>query len=171
MERGQDQEYNYYTISTGNVVLGVFRYITLTLPQEWIIKKSELASEINYSVEHNGVRWVLEGESHHYLVNLFRGDMYQLNIKCRKITNLNMSVPSGVEDHSTGFTTLAGHGCFFIIGLKKVGLLRKDRMRFVKLMFNCDETKRLIEIEMLGKGPSDLGDLLEVIRNSRCHTD
>jgi len=161
-----------HIVSTGNVILGVFRYLVLLLPSGWVVRRSEVPPEITYTGEYNGIGYVVEGETHHYVTNLVSDESFQLTIKCRKLRETALSVKTkGIERCSIGRTTISGHSCLYVVGEKPVGLLKRDKMKYVNLIFNCEMTGRMIELHFLGRGSDEtLNMLVRTLEKARCHS-
>ncbi|HIQ30381.1 MAG TPA: hypothetical protein EYH45_07460 [Candidatus Caldiarchaeum subterraneum] len=160
-----------HIISIGNPVLGVFRYLVLQLPEGWIVKSSEIPPEISYTTEYNGIGYVVDGLSHNYITSVLGEEMLQLTIKCSKIRGELSISTRGLENYSLGRTHIANHPCLYVYGEKPVGFLRKERMRYLAMVFDCSFTGRRIELRLLGKQSSGviIEGLIPALEQSRCH--
>ncbi len=167
-----DEKIVEHVISVGNPVLGVFRYLVLQLPEGWVVKSSEIPPEVSYTTEYNGVGYVVDGLTHHYITSVLGEETLQLTIKCSKIRGELGVNTRGLESYSLGRTQIAGHSCVYVYGEKLVGFFRRERMRYLAMIFDCGFTGRRIELRLLGRQASGavMERLIPALEQSRCHS-
>jgi len=158
-------------ISIANPLLGLFRYLVLSVPDGWTLRKGEIASEIGSSIEYNGFRWVIDGEAHHYILNLTGEDAYSLDLKCYSGRRPDSRIMDKLRHPMTGSGNVSGHTFTYGIGEKDIGFFVKKPTRCIRINFVCEETNRGIRIELLGRGSSSgVMSLIESFERSRCHS-
>ncbi len=159
-----------YTVSVGNIVLGVYVFMILRLPPEWKLVKGGIPSEFVYSKELEGARWVTEGQAYHYLINPSNGSKFEFTIKCVK-GRWKGRPPRSLEKHGEGTINLSGHLCDYVWGNLRGGLLRKEELTYLNLQFTCDRTERTVRFELKGQASQeDVRRLTEALGESKCHT-
>lgn len=164
-------EITEYVLSIGNPVMGVFRYLSLPLPSGWTLKRGEIPSEMSYSKEFNGLRWVVDGEAHHYVANLTGDDAYALTLRCSPMKNRTLSLPRGLAVWMRGSTAIAVHNGTYVIGTKSTGFFKREMMNFFKVGFSCEQTARSLELEFLGRGSRENAEsLIHALQMVRCHS-
>ncbi len=175
MDSGNDsfgeKRYSEHLISAGNIVLGVYRFIKLKLPDGWVVRRSEIPPEIVYTSEINGVSYVAEGISYNYISHVLGDEGFQLKISCRKRSSVDESeILKRLKGRVTGTSSVSSHRSYFYIGEKRFGVFRKRSFNYAKVVFFCDVTRRLFEVEILGTGSIDhLRSILKAIESSQCH--
>lgn len=159
-----------YTVSVGNIVLGVYVFMILRLPPEWKLVRGGIPSEFVYSKELEGARWVTEGRAYHYLHNRSNGNRFQFTIKCVKGRG-KQGLPRSLDKRGEGTIDLSGHACRYIWGKLRGGIFRKEELTYLNLSFTCDRTDRTVTLEMKGQGrQEDVRGLTEALGESKCHT-
>jgi hypothetical protein len=167
---GAGVESRAHTVSIGNIVLGVYVFIVLRLPAEWKLVKGGIPSEFVYSKELEGARWVTEGQAYHYLYNPSNGSQFELTIKCVR-GPWRARPPRNLENRTEGTLRLSSHPGTYVWGDLRGGLLRKEQVTYLSLLFRCDRTQRTIRFELRGKGgPEDIRNLTAALGESQCHS-
>ncbi len=153
-----------FELFTGNVVMGTYTFITLALPEGWVVQRSRNAPDIYYMGEVGGRRWVLEGYAHYYLTNLVTGESYDLLVEVKKGRG-KTERRLGEQDR---LAYLAGHRAVVTVRSFARGLLRKEPVTEHEIRTYCEVTNRRISIQITS--PSELPEeVLEALLDSECH--
>jgi len=167
--------------------VGVFAY--LELPEPWDVRIGPEPPECDLlaqEVMEDGGRWVLKGKLKAFLVNDETGRPYLLcvNVKtARSRSDAEKAMEKklrklverpGVEVLREGRTSVSGHEARYLVLISKEGgrFRRKEKTRYsIEMLFFCDETSRLIWVELMG-GPwllEDVDELISILSSLTCH--
>ena len=167
--------------------VGVFAY--LELPEPWDVRMGPEPPECDLlaqEVMKDGGRWVLKGRLKAFLVNDETGRPYLLCINvntARSRSDAEKALEKrlrklvgrpGVEMLREGRTSVGGHEARYLVLISKGEgrFRRRGRARYlIEMLFFCDETSRLIWVELTG-GPwllEDVDELLSILSSLTCH--
>jgi len=167
--------------------VGVFAY--LELPETWDVRLGPEPPEcdlLSDEVMEDGSRWVLKGKLKTFLVNNEAGRLYLLCVEVRTARDSShaertiekklskLTGKPGTEVLSEGRISVGGHDArYLVLVSREKGLLRKrERTRYlIEIPFFCDETGRLIWVEVMG-GPwllEDVDKLISILSSLSCH--
>jgi len=153
-----------FELFTGNVLMGTYTLVTLTLPEGWTVQRSRNPPDIYYMGEVAGRRWILEGFAHYLLANQVSGESYDLVVEIRKGRGRADRHASGGER----VVRLGGHIALVTVRSYTRGLFRKERVAEHEIRTYCDVTDRRITIQVTS--PSELPEeVLEALQESECH--
>lgn len=153
-----------FELFTGNVLMGTYTMITLTLPEGWAVQRSRSPPDIYYMGEVRGRKWILEGFAHYLLANQVTGESYDLVVEIRKGRGRSDRQAVGGER----VVLLGGHRAFVAVRSYERGLFRKERVTEHEIRTYCDVTDRRITIQVTS--PSELPEeVLEALLESECH--
>ncbi len=153
-----------FELFTGNLLMGTYSFITLTLPEGWVIQRSKSPPDVFYMGEVGGRRWILEGYAHYYLANQVSGESYDLLLEVKK----GKGRAEGRFEGLVRSVSFAGHTAFVTIRTHASGLFRKEPLTTHEIRTYCDVTNRRISIQIAS--PSGLPDeVLEALLDSECH--
>jgi hypothetical protein len=153
-----------FELFTGNLLMGTYTFITLTLPEGWVVQRSASPPDIYYMGEVGGRRWILEGYAHYYLANHVTGESYDLLVEVKKGRGRKEERFEGRERR----VSLAGHRAFVTVRSYARGLFRKEAVTEHEIRTYCDVTNRRISIQI--SSPSELPEeVLEALLDSECH--
>lgn len=153
-----------FELFTGNLIMGTYTFITLALPEGWIVQRSKNPPDIYYMGEVEGRRWILEGYAHYYLTNQVTGESYDLLVEVKKGKGRK-------EDRfkeGERLVSLAGHRAFIKVRSYTRGFFRKEPVTEHDIRTYCDVTDRRISVQIAS--PSELPEeVLEALLDSECH--
>ncbi len=153
-----------FELFTGNIVMGTYTIITLSLPEGWVVQRSSNPPDIYYMGEVGGRRWILEGYAHYFLANQVTGESYDLLIEVRRGRGRRERPLEGLER----VVKLGGHRALVTVRSYARGLFRKETVTEHEIRTYCDVTDRRISIQI--SSPSELPeDVLEALLESECH--
>ncbi len=153
-----------FELFTGNLLMGTYTFVTLTLPEGWLIQSSRNPPDVYYMGEVGGRRWILEGYAHYYLANQVTGESYDLLVEVKKGRG-RTERRLGEQDR---LAYLAGHRAVVTVRSFARGLLRKEPVTEHEIRTYCDVTNRRISIQIAS--PSKLPEeVLEALLDSECH--
>jgi len=153
-----------FELFTGNLIMGTYTFITLALPEGWLVQRSANPPDVYYMGEVGGRRWILEGYAHYYLANQVTGESYDLLVEVKKGRGRK-------EDRfkeGERLVSLAGHRASVTIRSYARGFFRKEPVTEHDIRTYCDVTDRRISIQIAS--PSELPEeVLEALLDSECH--
>jgi hypothetical protein len=153
-----------FELFTGNLIMGTYTFITLALPEGWIVQRSANPPDVYYMGEVGGRRWILEGYAHYYLANQVTGESYDLLVEVKKGKGRKEELPEGRGK----LVSLAGHRAFLKVQSYTRGFFRKEPVTEHDIKTYCDVTDRRISIQIAS--PSELPEeVLEALLDSECH--
>lgn len=169
--------------------VGVFAY--LELPEPWDVRIGPEPPECDLLAQEtmeDGGRWVLKGRLKTFLVNDEKCRPYLLCVEVKTAKGGHEAEKAikkklkklverpGAEVLQEGRISVSGHEARYLVLIsKKRGLFRKkERTRYlIEMPFFCDETGRLIWVELVG-GPwllEDVGELISILSSISCHEE
>ncbi|MDJ0272096.1 MAG: hypothetical protein QXN23_03165 [Candidatus Caldarchaeum sp.] len=152
-----------FELSTGNLLMGRFTFVVVSVPEGWAVKIGDAPADVNYTTIVDGVGWVLDGSSYYYVVNLVTGEVIDLEVHVKK----------GLRQKSHGNENAAviyvnGHTAILETRQVKRGLPRKPATK-ITLTIPCQKTSRTIELVFTGKSGEELEELRKCFPSIRCH--
>ncbi|MCS7133186.1 MAG: hypothetical protein RMI43_01465 [Candidatus Caldarchaeum sp.] len=152
-----------YELATGNLLIGRFLWLVVRVPEGWAVKVGDSPSDVNYTTVVDGVGWVLDGSTSFFVVDLVSGTVVDLEITIRKgIKTKDLTEPS------VRVINFNGHDVVVVNREVRRGL-RREKMEQASLTIPCTRTSRTIGISLTAKNREALDELVEVLRDSRCH--
>ncbi len=152
-----------HEIAASNILFGASRFLTLWLAPEWDLAPGVGRPEIIASHEINDIKWVSSGRAWYVIYNRETRWAMELRIDIghpRQQKQLAVGVPMTVD----------GHEAIVRHWERGRGLLRRRRITYVEVAYNCSRTERWIRLELSGRcGDEGFHALLELLPYLRCH--
>jgi hypothetical protein len=158
-----------HVISASNILFGLTRFLTLTLPAEWRMRRSYLEPDVHSNVRRGDTIWVEAGQADQIVYHPAR----------RIALDLTVSVKRGKRDalrtkdagaQVRGACTVNGHEAAYVLGEARVGFLGRRRARTLGVGLHCPELERTIVLRFTGTcQESDLLEIFACLPASRCH--
>jgi hypothetical protein len=151
-----------FELSAGNIAIGTYTLLYITLPEGWGVTRAESPPDVYYTILKGGGAWVKMGEASYYLVNRVRGDVVGLDVRCRPLEGWrprrDMEGPIQVNTHQAYIKRV----------LLKPGLFRRRELHELQLVVPCRDTERVLEIRFTGQGEG-IDEIAPQISSLRCH--
>ncbi len=152
-----------HEISAKNPLLGASRFITLWLPAEWDIAPGVGRPEIVASHERNDDKWVASGRAWYVVYNRDTRWAMEFRIDVGHPRDEKMRGPT--ELFSAG-----GHEARVEWRERGRGLIRRRRVTYMIVAYNCPLSERRLRLEFSGRcGQEAFRALLDYIPYWRCH--
>jgi hypothetical protein len=152
-----------HEISAKNLLLGASRFITLWLPADWDIAPGVGGPEVVASHERNDDKWVASGKAWYVLYN--RETRWAMEFRIDVGQQRDASKLAGAEP-----TTVHGHDARVEWRERGRGLVRRRRVTYMVVSYNCPLSERWVRLEFSGRcGEEAFRTLLEYVPYWRCH--
>lgn len=158
-----------HVISASNILFGLTRFLALTLPAEWRMRRSYVEPDVHSNVRRGETIWVEAGQADEIVYHPTR----------RIALDLTVSVKRGKRDalhtrdaevQMSGACTVNGHDAAYVLGETKVGFLGRRRARTLRVGLHCGDLGRTIMLRFTGTcQDSDLLEIFACLPASRCH--
>lgn len=155
-----------HLFAANHFFLGPTNFLVLRLPTRWEVRIGRNPSEVDYSTSVGNVRWATEGRAAGLLFDPVGRRAIELEIR----TARGPLRPPGFEALQSGSCRLGGHPATFVLGEVPIGLTRRKRIRALHISFQCEETKRHVDLQFHSRcGIAELEALLPPLEGTRCH--
>jgi len=158
-----------HEITANNILFGLTRFLTLTLPVEWRITRSYLQPDVHSNVRRGALLWVEAGQTDQIVYHPLRRVALDLTIMVKRGMPKEIKT-KGIDIHSQGTLMINDHEAFYYLGEVGVGFLKRKRARTLRLCISCSDLGRTIMISFTGNcREPDLVGILGALPHSKCH--
>ena len=158
-----------HEIEANNILFGLTRFLTLTLPVEWKITRSYLQPDVHTNVRRGAGLWVEAGQTDQIVYHPLRRVALDMTIMVKRGMPKEMKT-KGIDIHSQGTLTINTHEASYYLGEVGIGFLKRKRARTLGLCISCSDLGRTIMIRFTGNcQETDLKGILSAIPYSKCH--
>lgn len=151
------------SIAVGNVITGIFNFLTIGIPEKWRIAGQSMNSDVFSTTKQGNIRWVDEGEVEHYIQSKDGLAFLRIIIKrdFKEFTKFKKSAKA-IQKEKIMFSS---HEALVYNYFER--FLWKKR-EVLGIYFQCNETKRTVLIELVN-GNSWIEEILSYLKDSQCH--
>ncbi len=155
-----------HVLAASHLVLGPTNFLVLRLPTNWDLRIGRNPSEVDYTFTYEGVRWAQQGQAYGFVIDEQSRQAMELELR----TARGALKPPRLEHVQEARYTVYGHPATALLGEARYGLFRNKPFNMLHVAYRCDETQRHIVLQLTSRRPpKELGDLLPVLADSRCH--
>lgn len=158
-----------HVISARNILFGLTRFVTLTLPAEWRMRRSYLEPDVHSNVRRGEAIWVEAGQADQIVYHPTRRIALDLTVSVKRGKREALKAKDAAV-HVSGSCTINGHEAAYVLGEARVGFLGRSRARTLRVGLHCSELERTIMLRFTGTcQESDLLEIFACLPASRCH--
>ena len=155
-----------HVLAASHLVLGPTNFLVLRLPTNWDVRIGRNPSEVDYTVTYDGVRWAQQGQAFAFVIDEKAGRAMELDVH----TSRGPLKSLRLEHVQEATYPIGGHPSSAFLGEARFGLFRNKPFNVLYVAYRCEETKRHIALQFMSRRPaSELGDLLPILADTRCH--
>ncbi len=155
-----------HVLAASHLVLGPTNFLVLRLPTNWDVRIGRTPSEVDYTFTFDGVRWAQQGQATAFVLDEKAGRAMELELR----TARGLLKPPRLEHAQEATYPMGGHSATALLGEARYGLFRNKPFNVLYVAYRCGETQRHIAMQFMARSPlKELGDLLPVLADSRCH--
>jgi hypothetical protein len=158
-----------HVVSARNILFGLTRFLTLTLPDAWRMRQSYLEPDVHSNIRRGEATWVEAGQADQIVYHPARKVALDLTVSVKRGQREALRTKDAVV-HRSGACTVNGHAAAYVLGEARVGFLGRRRARTLRVGVHCPELNRTIALHFTGAcEESDLLEIFACLPASRCH--
>ncbi len=151
------------TIAVGNIITGVFNFMTISIPYNWRIASISMNSDVFSTMNQGNIKWVTEGEVEHFLQT--REAKAAFRIKVKKGIKQKEKFKSLKKLEKDKEVLVSTHNAQVF---KYIERFLWQKRTVLGVLFQCSDTNRTILLEFINGDPW-VEEILECLKESQCH--
>ncbi len=155
-----------HVLAASHLVLGPSNFLVLRLPTNWDVRIGRNPSEVDYSLDRDGVRWAQQGQATAFVIDEKARRAMEFEVR----TSRSPLKPPRLEHIQEADYRVGGHKAMALLGEARFGLFRNKPYEVLDVGYRCEETQRHIVMRFTARcDRKELADLLPIVAGSRCH--